>query len=138
MDIVIDGISVSGDLKWTDEFTSWQVGQVIRTSVNGRRIIHESALQAGRPITLESTQEGNTYSGVVRLDALRALQQSESSAGSLPFDVVLPGHNDGARSLRCRWRREGGPAIQAREIRFIVPFVDGDWFAVTLRLIQVD
>lgn len=138
MAIVIDGISISDDLRWTDEFTSWRVGQVVRTSVNGRRIVHESALQAGRPITLESVQEGNAYAGVVRLDALRALQASEDSLRPGAFDVVLPAHNAGTRTFRCRWRREGGVAIQARETRFIVPFEDGDWFAVTLRLIQVD
>lgn len=136
--IVLDGISLPVDLQWTDEFTSWKVGQVMRTSLTGALIVHESARQAGRPVTLESWQDGRAWAGVVDLATLRALQASEEAYPGPSFDVVLPAHNSGSRTLRCRWRRDGGNAISARELKFIVPYVDGDLFAVTLRLIQVN
>lgn len=134
----IDGITIPDDIQWTDEFTSWKVGQVVRTSVNGARIIHEGALQSGRPVTLESGQEGSAFFAPVTLGILNALLASEADPDNGPFDVVVPDHNSGTRTLSCVWRREGGEAIVARPIRFISPYVDGDYFAVTLRLMQVD
>lgn len=134
----IDGIDIPDDIQWTDEFTSWKVGQVVRHSLTGALILHQSALQAGRPITLESGQEGGAFFAPVSLDVLRALQASEESASATPFDVVLPSHNSGTRTFSCLWRRDGGDAITARPIRFIAPYIDADFFAVTLRLIQVN
>lgn len=133
----IDGIEVPDDLQWSDEFASWKVGQTVRTSLTGALIIHESVRQAGRPITLESGQDGTRWFGVVTLDVLNALVASEEDAGA-PFDVVMPAHNSSTRTFRCTWRRDSGNAIVARPIRFISPYVDGDFFAVTLRLLQVE
>lgn len=134
----IDGIPIPGDIQWTDEFNSWKVGQVVRHSLTGALIVHQSSLQAGRPITLESGQQGSAFFAPVTLDVLRALQTSEEAGGTAPFDVVLPAHNSGTRTFRCLWRRDGGDAITARPLRFIAPFVDADYFAVVLRLIQVN
>lgn len=136
MSLTIDGIALSQDLLWADEFTSWRVGQVIKTTVTGARIVQESALQAGRPITLETTQDGTRWTGIVSLAQLLALKESEAAMGT--FAVTLPAHNSGTRTFFCRWRNEGGAAIEARAVHFLVPYIDGDWFAVTLRLIQVD
>ena len=134
----IDGIAIPDDIQWTDEFTSWKVGQVFRTSLNGALIVHESSLQAGRPITLESGQDASGFYGVVTLDVLRALQASEEAGDDQPFDVVLPDHNSGTRTFSCVWRRDSSEAITARAKRFVAPYADDDYFAVTLRLIQVD
>ncbi|HEY4531533.1 MAG TPA: hypothetical protein VIG97_14620 [Luteimonas sp.] len=138
MAITLDGITLPEDLEWTDEFTAWKVGQVARTSLTGALIVHESVRQAGRPITLASQQQGSRWVAPLRLDTLRALQASEEAVAAGPFQLVMPAHNAGTRTFSCIWRREGGAAIEARPIRFITPYVDGDWFAVTLRLLQVD
>lgn len=136
MSITLDGIALSEDLLWTDEFTAWKVGQAIKTSLTGARIVQESALQAGRPITLETQQDGNAYAGVVTLDVLRALLASEEQPGNT-FDLVMPAHNSGTRSFTVGWRRSGGAAIEARPVKHITPLVDGDFYAVTLRLMTV-
>lgn len=138
MAILLDGIELPEDLDWADEFTAWKVGQVVRTSLTGALVVHESVRQAGRPITLETTRDGQRWVAPLRLDTLRELQASEEAPAAGPFELVLPAHNAGTRSFTCIWRREGGSAIEARPIRFITPYVDGDWFAVTLRLLQVD
>jgi len=133
----IDGITVPDDLLWSDEFASWRVAQAQRTSLTGALIVHQSLRQAGRPVTLESQQDGSRWVAPVSLDVLNALRASEE-AGGAPFPVVLPDHNSGARTLTCTWRSSDGNAIVARPLRFIAPYADGDLFAVTLRLIQVD
>lgn len=135
--IVLAGIELPADLQWTDEFTAWKVGQQARTSLTGALIVQESARQAGRPITLQTTRDGTAYVGVVSLPVLRALQASESEARLGPLDLVMPAHNSGERSFQVRWRRTDGPAIEVDPTRFAVPALDADLFSITLRLMTV-
>ena len=137
MSCMLDGIELPGDLLWSDEFTSWKVGQAIKTSLTGARIIQQSALQAGRPITLESTQEGNKWTATVSLETLKLLLAHEQDEMQGPFDLVMPDHNSGDRTFSVMWWREGGNAIEATPMRFIVPATNADYFSITLRLIQV-
>ena len=60
-DITLAGITLPGDLVWSDEFQSWKVGQARKTSLTGALILHVGTLQAGRPITLETSQEGDNW-----------------------------------------------------------------------------
>lgn len=135
--IVLAGIELPADLQWTDEFTAWKVGQQARASLTGALIVQESARQAGRPITLQTTRDGTAYVGVVSLPVLRALQASESEARLAPLDLVMPAHNSGERSFQVRWRRTDGPAIEVDPTRFAVPALDADLFSITLRLMTV-
>ncbi|EKT4087987.1 hypothetical protein QEG26_001943 [Stenotrophomonas maltophilia] len=135
--IILAGIELPADLQWTDEFTAWKVGQQARTSLTGALIVQESARQAGRPITLQTTRDGTAYVGVVSLPVLRALQASESEARLTPLDLVMPAHNSGERSFQVRWRRTDGPAIEVDPTRFAVPALDADLFSITLRLMTV-
>ena len=136
-DITLAGITLPGDLNWSDEFDSWKVGQVRKTSLTGAQIFHESALLAGRPITLETSQDGDAWVAPLRLDVLRQLQALEEDVAAGPFELVLPAHNSGTRSFFVRFSRDGSKAIEAKPLRFISPASDTDYFAVTLRLIQV-
>ena len=56
-DITLAGITLPGDLYWSDEFTAWKVGQARKTSLTGALILHVGALQTGRPITLETNRK---------------------------------------------------------------------------------
>lgn len=135
--ILLAGIELPADLQWTDEFTAWRVGQQVRNSLNGAMIVQESARQAGRPITLQTTRDGTAYVGVVALPIVRALQASESEARLAPLELVMPAHNGGDRTFQVRWRRVDGPAIEVEPTRFAVPALDSDLFSITLRLMTV-
>ncbi|EKT4097719.1 hypothetical protein QEG32_002329 [Stenotrophomonas maltophilia] len=135
--ILLAGIELPADLQWTDEFTAWKVGQQVRNSLNGAMIVQESARQAGRPITLQTTRDGTAYVGVVALPIVRALQASESEARLSPLELVMPAHNGGDRTFQVRWRRVDGPAIEVEPTRFAVPALDSDLFSITLRLMTV-
>lgn len=138
MTLSLAGIELPEDLYWADEFTAWKVGQVIRPSLTGALVVQESAMQAGRPVTLQSTDEGGgRYVAPVTLDVLEALRAREELAGGAAMALVLPTSGGGTRSMQVRWRRTDGPAIEARPIRFQVPAESGDFFLITLRLIQV-
>ncbi|EPK4167813.1 hypothetical protein QEG52_000502 [Stenotrophomonas maltophilia] len=135
--ILLAGIELPADLQWTDEFTAWRVGQQVRNSLNGAMIVQESARQAGRPITLQTTRDGTAYVGVVALPIVRALQASESEARLSPLELVMPAHNGGDRTFQVHWRRVDGPAIEVEPTRFAVPALDSDLFSITLRLMTV-
>ncbi len=135
--ILLAGLELPADLQWTDEFTAWRVGQQVRNSLNGAMIVQESARQAGRPITLQTTRDGTAYVGVVALPIVRALQASESEARLSPLELVMPAHNGGDRTFQVRWRRVDGPAIEVEPTRFAVPALDSDLFSITLRLMTV-
>lgn len=135
--ILLAGIVLPADLQWTDEFTAWRVGQQVKTSLTGARIVQESALQAGRPITLQTQTEGNTYIGPVTLDVLRQLQASEEQPRVGSLQLVMPDHNTGERTFQVRWRRSEGAALEAVPINYAVPALDGDYFSITLRLMTV-
>ncbi|HDS1561948.1 TPA: hypothetical protein UNJ94_000247 [Stenotrophomonas maltophilia] len=135
--ILLAGIELPADLQWTDEFTAWRVGQQVRNSLNGAMIVQESARQAGRPITLQTTRDGTAYVGVVALPTVRALQASEGEVRLSPLELVMPAHNGGDRTFQVRWRRVDGPAIEVEPTRFAVPALDSDLFSITLRLMTV-
>ena len=135
--ILLAGIELPADLQWVDEFTGWRVGQAVKTSLTGARIVQESALQAGRPITLQTQREGAAYIAPVTLAVLRALQASEEQPRTSPLSLLMPAHNGGDRSFPVAWRRTDGPAIEADPIRYAVPALDGDYFSINLRLMTV-
>lgn len=134
----LDGIELPDDLNWSDEFTAWRIGQVMRTSLTGALIVQEAARQAGRPVTLESTSLGNgQYVAPVSHAVLEALRAKAEVAGGTPMTLELPAAGGGTRSMQVLWRRADGAEIEAQPVRFIVPAEAGDLFLITLRLIQV-
>lgn len=137
MSASLAGIELPEDLSWSDEFTAWKVGQSVKTSLTGARIVQESALQAGRPITLESTQDGRRWAAVVSLATLRQLQALEAAPRTSAMPLVLPAHNDGVRTFDVLWRRSDGAALEAKPLRFAIPARDADFFSITLRLMTV-
>lgn len=135
--ILLAGIELPADLQWIDEFTAWRVGQQVKTSLTGARIVQESALQAGRPITLQTQREGDAYIAPVSLEVLRQLQASEEQPRTGSLQLLMPAHNGGERSFPVRWRRTEGAALEATPINYAVPALDGDYFSITLRLMTV-
>jgi hypothetical protein len=134
----VASVTLPGDLLWSDEFTGWKVGQAQRRSLTGALIVQESEVQVGRPITLQTTRSGNSYVAAVSLPVLQALQALEAVARTTPMTLTLPAHNSGTRTFNALWNRAAGAALEATPLLFASPYVDGDYFAITLRLITTD
>ncbi len=138
MSITLGGITLPEDLQWSDEYTGWKVGQVIRPSLSGALIVQEAAMQAGRPVTLQTLDEGSgRYAGVATLAVVEALRASEETAGGPSMALVLPTSAGGTRTLNVRWRRTDGDGFEARPLVHRWPAEPGDYYHITLRLIQV-
>jgi hypothetical protein len=132
------GIELPYDIQWADEFTAWKVGQTVRVTLTGALVVQESALQAGRPITLRGFDDGGMrYVAPIPLSTLNALRALEETAGGANLTLVLPAAGDTTRTFTVRFRRTDGPAIEATPIKYIVPAESADYFLATLRLIQV-
>lgn len=138
MTAALAGIALPDDIQWTDEFTAWKVGQIIRPTLTGALVVQEAAMQAGRPITLQGFDDGGSrYVAPITLSQLNALRALEETAGGANMTLTLLGAGDTTRSFTVRFRRTDGPAIEARPIKYQIPAEAADWFLATIRLIQV-
>lgn len=134
----LGGIELPYDIQWMDEHTAWKVGQIIRPTLTGALIVQESALQAGRPITLRGFDDGGMrYVAPITLATLDALRALEETAGGANLTLVLPAAGDTTRTFTVRFRRTDGAAIEASPLKYQAPAEAVDWFLATIRLIQV-
>ncbi|KFN42344.1 hypothetical protein [Arenimonas oryziterrae] len=135
--IYLDDIELPEDLAWTDEHLPWAVGQTVKPSLTGAQIIQEAALQAGRPITLQSTVNGNTYVAVVTRTTLLALRAKAAIAGGDNMVLSVPQFEGDPLTYTVRWNHANNAAIEASPFKFIVPPSPDDLYAITLRFIEV-
>jgi hypothetical protein len=133
MAISLSTVTLPGDLQWIDEFTWTPVSQQVEVTFNGALVIEESAQQAGRPITLQGRQDGDTLFAVVERDVVEDLQALAAAPLSSPLTLTL---EDG-RSFQVRFNYAAGNPVEAAPYRHVTPPASTDWYALTLRLLQV-
>lgn len=131
--ITLDTLQLTGDLEWTDEYSAGSdlVGQFVTYTLTGAQVIQASAQQAGRHMTLEGREDGDSFVGLTRaeIDALRTL-------AATPGEVYQITLQDG-RQFNVAFRRDDGPAVEARAVKWHWPTAVDDWFIPTIRLIMV-
>lgn len=137
MSLTLAGIELPEDLYWSDEVSPWKVGQTITPTLTGAIVIQEAAMQIGRPVTLESQRIGSAFVACVTRETVDALLALEAQANPPSMDLVVPRDGGGSDTYQVRWRRTGGPAIEADPISFKAPIAAGDLYTLTLRLLQV-
>jgi len=125
-------ITLPEDLQWVDEFAPWKVAQVLEHSLTGALIVHESAKLVGRPITLQS----GSNSGWAARSVVEQLQALEATANGVNMTLSVPTHEAANRTFTVRFRRDAG-AIEAAQIKLILPPAPTDYYSLVLRLIQV-
>ena len=124
MTVTLDAITLPADLLWNDEYAYTPVKQTISTAVDGSLIVEAAAAQAGRPITLAG---GDDYAWCSRA-TLEALRLKQAQPGlvmtltvlSVPHSVLFV-----------------QPGITAKPIQDFSNPANGDWYAVTLKFIEV-
>lgn len=125
MAITLASLTLPDDLIWTDEFAFDAVAQSQTRTEGGALIIEETALIAGRPITLAGGADA-AWITRAQLIALRAL----ADAPSTPRVLTL---HDG-RTFSVMFAR---PAIEADPIIAFNAPIPGDFYAVILNLFTV-
>lgn len=128
MSITLGTITLPTDLHWSDEFDWTPVAQSAEYTLAGSLAIETGVMQAGRPITLEGGDD--------RAWATRATVLLLQAKAALPGEEMLLTLND-ARTFTVCFRHGDGAPVEARPI---VPYntpAAGDYYAITLRLMEV-
>ena len=124
-DITLGGVTLPGDLRWTDEFAWSPVARSQDYSLTGALILQEAVKLAGRPITLEARNENAGYIWLARAQvaAVQALADTPGWSGTL---TLMDG-----RSFTVAFRDEG---LRADPVWHIAPHEDADAYTLTLQL----
>lgn len=119
------------DLRWTDEFSWSRIEEAEERSVSGARIVHLGVKSGGRPITLAPPDADSAW----MLRAVLTQLQAWEAQPDLQMTLSLRG-----TSYQVKFHRTNGSPIEAEPVVFIAnpaPGEIGDWYLVTLRLIEV-
>jgi len=131
--ITLGSLTFPGDLEWTDEYRWTPVGQQVARSLTGALIIQASAMQAGRPITLEAKGDGHVWLRRADVDAARGLL-------AVPGAVLALTLVDG-RQFNVTGRHHDGIPFEADQVSFVATadtaLRDTLPYTLTLRLMQV-
>lgn len=134
MSVILDTIELPEDLRWADEYAWLPVASQVDVTCGGSLLVEESAQLAGRPITLESGTDGDgRHWAVVTRETVEALRALAAAAQADPLELEL---EDG-RTFDVRFRHGDGVAVEARPVKHIAPHENGDYYHLTLRLLQV-
>jgi hypothetical protein len=124
-------IALPNDLLWVDEFKWTPVSSTGSYSLAGSLIIEQGVKLAGRPITLEPPELEMAWVSRTTVHALK-------EAASLPdrkFKLLLEYPTD-SREFLVVFAPDTDP-IEASPVKGFPGHADGDWFRVSLKLIEV-
>ena len=125
-------IDLPADMRWADEFRWLPTANQVEVASDGALWIEESVQRAGRPITLESGTESAGHWAVTTRATVEALHALASEPRQAPLQLEL---EDG-RTFTVRFRHADG-AVEAEPLFHIAPHAAGDFYHLTLRLMQV-
>lgn len=124
-------IALPNDLLWSDEY-SWVPPTVKETyTLTGALLLESATRQAGRPITLSPPDEEMAWVTRSTLDQLR----SWASSPNVAYKLVLEYPTD-TREFKVVFRNSASP-IEAEPVRGFPGHDPGDYFRVTIKLMEV-
>ena len=119
--MIVDGITITDDLTWEDEFDWSPIAQSKGFGATGALFIQESEKLAGRLLTFKSASESL---GLIPRATLLTLQTSRDT-----IDNEFTIQTNDYQSFTVKWDHERG-AIEAEPV---VPYNQGDteaWFRI--------
>lgn len=121
-------LTLNPDLFWSDEYNWNPVGQEVERSVTGANIIQVAGMVSGRPITLEPEDDSSAWSTRSEVEQLR----NWAAVPGKELDLTLRGVT---RKVIFR-HQDGG--FEARPVLHYREMVAGDFYLVTIRLMEVE
>lgn len=122
-------LTLSPDLKWSDEFNWHPVEQTAERTITGALIVQTAQRVLGRPITLAPDAENAAWMPKATLDTLRAW----AAVAGREMTLNLKG-----TSYPVIFRHHDGPAVEAEPVIFYSDPDGDDWFLITLRFTEVE
>ena len=127
MATTLNGVTLPLSLQWSDEFSSSQVSQTAKKTLDGNVVVYYGQLKNGRPITLESVSDG----GWVQKSVVDQLQLIANTAGGV-YTLSLRGV-----TYSVMFRHHEGVAFEARPVIPVNAPVSGDYYLVKICLMVV-
>lgn len=124
--IVLDGITLPGDLIWEDEFQWNSIERAVEYTLTGALAIEESVKLAGRPITLVAKSEFLGHIWLTR-STIKALYAKASETGKV-MNLTL---SDG-RTFSVRFKENG---VTADPVYHIGDHADTDRYYLKIQLL---
>lgn len=124
-------LTLDPDLQWRDEFEWFAIQETVERGLTGALIIDRAEKVKGRPITLAPPSEEAAWQSRATITQLQAWE----SDPALTMTLSLRGE-----TFSVQFRRHDGAPFEAQPVVFVadpLPGGFGDWYLVTLRLIEV-
>jgi len=123
----LDTIPLPAGLVWTDEFEPHTVAQSAVRTLAGGLVVYHNALQAGRPITLQSEADAG-WATLATVQALAALAATPGSTHTLTLRGV---------AYSVMWAHHTPPALAATPVFNVAGPAASHPYLITLKLITV-
>lgn len=124
--ITLNGIALSDELLWSDEFEEKGIAQTIKTTLSGGVVVY-SAKSNSRNITLESLSD---QGWMIRDDVLQ-LQLIASQTNGV-FTLSLRGVD-----YSVMFRHNEAPAFKATPVLHVASPSGGTYYTVSIKLLTV-
>lgn len=120
-------ITLSPDLRWSDENNWNPVAQAVARTLTGALDIQASAMQKGRPITLEPEDDSSAWMTSAVVEQLRNL-------AAVPAQEMLLTLRGITRAVIFR-HQDGG--LEARPVAHFRDRLASDWYLCVIRLMEI-
>lgn len=127
MAIILNGVTLSGSMQWTDRYAYSPVAQTVIRTLGGGSIVYSQGLSKGQPITLESQSD----TGWITYAMLQALLAMAATPGAV-YNLEVHGEfND------VVFRHDAAPAVDFTPLQPKAEPDSGDYFTGTLKLLTI-
>lgn len=126
--MTLNGIDITG-LIWIDRYEYSGIASEVVETLDGGRIVWESASISGQPVTLSG---GDDY-GWLTFETIKLLLAISCNYRAI-YDMVT----DENETIRVRFRHEAAPAISAQSVQLKAVSDDEDFYKnVTIKLATI-
>jgi hypothetical protein len=121
-------VILSDDLFWADEHQWNGIEQSAQRTITGALVVQAALRVGGRPMTLQPPDDNSAWMSRATVDGLRNLaavpgREMTLTLRGTTFDVIFRHHD--------------GVAVDAKPVVFFRDEVPGDFYLVTLRLMEL-
>lgn len=120
-------VNLPPDLYWADEFSWHPVERTKQRTLSGALVISSAARIGGRPITLQPFDDRNAWMPHSVLEQLRQWAAGTDQALQLTLRGV---------TRNVVFDHGETPVIEAKPVKHMSDVQPGDWYEVTLRLME--
>lgn len=129
--IILSGITLSPSMQWRERYSYSPVAQSMKLTLGGVPVIFSGALERGRPITIESWQNGAANYGALRRsvgDQVLVLSRTPGAIYVLEFNAI---------EYQVIFRHHEPPAVTITPIYPRTADDDDDYVRAEIRLMTI-